>query len=199
MRKPPVREAMIQRKTAETQIQLKLKIDGTGKGEVDSSLPFLDHMLTLWAKHGFFDFKLKSKGDIEIDDHHLVEDIGIALGNALAKAVGDKKGIKRYGIAYVPMDEALAQVILDVSGRPYLVYRVVLSKKKIKDFDIDLIEHFFEALVQRSGLTLHIHVPYGRNPHHVLEAVFKAFGRALDQALQIDPRIKGVLSTKGVL
>lgn len=199
MRNPPVREAMIQRKTAETQIQLKLKIDGTGKGEVDSSLPFLDHMLTLWAKHGFFDFKLKSKGDIEIDDHHLVEDIGIALGNALAKAVGDKKGIKRYGIAYVPMDEALAQVILDVSGRPYLVYRVVLSKKKIKDFDIDLIEHFFEALVQRSGLTLHIHVPYGRNPHHVLEAVFKAFGRALDQALQIDPRIKGVLSTKGVL
>ncbi|MBI1819044.1 MAG: imidazoleglycerol-phosphate dehydratase, partial [Nitrospirae bacterium] len=141
----------------------------------------------------------KSKGDIEIDDHHLVEDIGIALGNALAKAVGDKKGIKRYGIASVPMDEALAQVILDVSGRPYLVYQVAMSKKKIKDFDIDLIEHFFEALVQRSGLTLHIHVPYGRNPHHVLEAVFKAFGRALDQALQIDPRIKGVLSTKGVL
>ncbi|MBI3605979.1 MAG: imidazoleglycerol-phosphate dehydratase HisB [Nitrospirae bacterium] len=199
MRKPPVRVAMIQRKTAETQIQMKLKIDGTGKGEVDSSLPFLDHMLTLWAKHGFFDFKLKSKGDIEIDDHHLVEDIGIALGNALAKAVGDKKGIKRYGIASVPMDEALAQVILDVSGRPYLVYQVAMSKKKIKDFDIDLIEHFFEALVQRSGLTLHIHVPYGRNPHHVLEAVFKAFGRALDQALQIDPRIKGVLSTKGVL
>jgi imidazoleglycerol-phosphate dehydratase len=199
MRTPPVREAIIQRKTAETQIQMKLKIDGTGKSEVDSSLPFLDHMLTLWAKHGFFDFKLKSKGDIEIDDHHLVEDIGIALGNALAKAVGDKKGIKRYGIAYVPMDEALAQVILDVSGRPNLIYGVALSKKKIKDFDIDLIEHFFEALVQRSGLTLHIHVPYGRNPHHVLEAVFKAFGRALDQALQIDPRIKGVLSTKGVL
>ncbi len=197
--KKRVREALIERKTAETDIRLKLKIDGTGKSAIHSSIPFLDHMLTLWSKHGCFDLQLKSKGDLEIDDHHLVEDIGISLGQALQKAIGDKKGIKRYGVAYVPMDEALAQVILDVSGRPYLVYQMSLLKKKIKTFDIDLIEHFFEALVQKSGLTLHIHVPYGKNPHHVIEAIFKAFGRALDQALQFDNRIEGVLSTKGVL
>jgi imidazoleglycerol-phosphate dehydratase len=197
--KKRVREALIGRKTAETDIRLKLKIDGTGKSAIHSSIPFLDHMLTLWSKHGCFDLQLKSKGDLEIDDHHLVEDIGISLGEALQKAIGDKKGIKRYGVAYVPMDEALAQVILDVSGRPYLIYQVSLLKKKIKTFDIDLIEHFFEALVRKSGLTLHIHVPYGKNPHHVIEAIFKAFGRALDQALQLDSRIEGVLSTKGVL
>jgi imidazoleglycerol-phosphate dehydratase len=193
------REALIERKTAETKIHLKLKIEGTGKSSVHSSIPFLDHMLTLWSKHGNFDFELKSNGDLEIDDHHLVEDIGISLGLAIQKAVGDKKGIKRYGVAYVPMDEALAQVILDVSGRPYLIYQMSLMKKKIKTFDIDLIEHFFEAVVQKAGLTLHIHVPYGKNPHHVIEAIFKAFGRALDQALQIDTRIRGVLSTKGIL
>lgn len=199
MIKKRAREALIERKTAETDIRLKLKIDGTGKSDVNSSIPFLDHMLTLWSKHGCFDLQLKSQGDLEIDDHHLVEDIGISLGQALAQAIGDKKGIKRYGVAYVPMDEALAQVILDVSGRPYLVYGMSLLKKKIKTFDIDLVEHFFEALVQRSGLTLHVHVPYGKNPHHVIEAIFKAFGRALDQALQLDSRIEGVLSTKGIL
>jgi imidazoleglycerol-phosphate dehydratase len=193
------RKSSIQRTTSETDIQLELVLDGTGKAAVDSDVPFLDHMLTLWSKHGCFDLQLKSKGDLEIDDHHLVEDIGISLGLAIQKAIGDKKGIKRYGTAYVPMDEAMAQVILDVSGRPYLVYQMSLIKKKIKTFDIDLIEHFFEALVQKSGLTLHIHVPYGKNPHHVIEAVFKAFGRALDQALQVDGRIEGVLSTKGVL
>ncbi len=199
MKRAPIRESSVERKTAETEVRIKLNLDGTGKSEVNSSLPFLDHMLTLWAKHGFFDLHLKSKGDIEIDDHHLVEDIGISLGRALAEAIGDKKGIKRYGAAFVPMDEALAQVILDLSGRPYLVYQVNLQKKKIKTFDIDLIEHFFEALVQKSGLTLHILVPYGKNPHHVIEAVFKALGKALDQALQVDPRIEGVLSTKGSL
>ncbi|MBI1824504.1 MAG: imidazoleglycerol-phosphate dehydratase HisB [Nitrospirae bacterium] len=197
--KNKVRKALIERKTAETSIRLSLKIEGTGKSKVHSSIPFLDHMLTLWSKHGNFDLELKSKGDLEIDDHHLVEDIGISLGLAIQKAIGDKEGIRRYGLAYVPMDEALAQVIVDVSGRPYLVYQISLMKKKIKTFDIDLIEHFFEALAQKSGLTLHIHVPYGKNPHHVIEAIFKAFGRALDQALQIDSRIRGVLSTKGIL
>lgn len=197
--KKGAREALVERKTAETEIRLKLNVDGTGKSVIRSSIPFLDHMLTLWSKHGCFDLQLKSRGDLEIDDHHLVEDIGISLGLALQKAIGDKKGIKRYGVAYVPMDEALARVILDVSGRPYLVYQLELKKKRIKTFDIDLVEHFFEALVQKSGLTLHIQVPYGKNPHHVIEAVFKAFGRALDQALQFDQRIKGVLSTKGIL
>ena len=199
MKRAPSRESSVERKTAETEVRINLKIDGTGESDVNSSLPFLDHMLTLWSKHGFFDLQLTSRGDTEIDDHHLVEDIGISLGRALADAVGDKKGIKRYGVAYVPMDEALAHVILDLSGRPYLVYQVNLQKKKIKTFDIDLIEHFFEALVQKSGLTLHILVPYGKNPHHVIEAVFKAFGKALDQALQTDSRIEGVLSTKGTL
>jgi imidazoleglycerol-phosphate dehydratase len=193
------RTGRIDRKTAETEIRLVLNIDGTGSGRIRSSIPFLDHMLTLWSKHGCFDLELKSRGDLEIDDHHLVEDIGISLGTAIQQAAGDKKGIRRYGAAFVPMDEALAEVILDLSGRPYLVYAIALKKKKIKNFDIDLIEHFFEALVQKSGLTLHIHVPYGKNPHHVIEAIFKAFGRALDQALRTDDRIRGVLSTKGIL
>jgi len=197
--KKGARESVIERVTAETDVRLKLKIDGTGRSTVQTSIPFLDHMLTLWSKHGCFDLTLKSRGDIEIDDHHLVEDIGITLGQAIQKAIGDKKGIRRYGVAYVPMDEALARVVVDVSGRPYLVYQLSLLKKKIKTFDIDLIEHFFEALVQKAGLTLHIQVPYGKNPHHVIEGIFKAFGRSLDQALQRDDRIEGVLSTKGSL
>jgi len=197
--KKPLREALIERKTAETEIRLFLKIDGTGTSRIRTSIPFLDHMLTLWSKHGCFDLQIRSKGDLEVDDHHLVEDIGISLGQAIHQAIGDKQGIKRYGSADVPMDEALARVILDVSGRPYLVYQMKLAKKRIKTFDIDLVEHFFEALVQKSGLTLHIHVPYGKNPHHVIEAIFKAFGRALDQALQRDSRVQGVPSTKGTL
>ena len=199
MKPKQLREVSLHRKTGETDIRLKLKIDGTGLHEVSTGLPFLDHMLSLWAKHGSFDLHLNGKGDLEVDDHHLVEDVGITLGSAIAEAAGDKKGIRRYGRGDVPMDEALAQVILDLSGRPCLVYQVVPTKKKIKAFDVDLIEHFFEALVQKSGLTLHVHVPYGKNPHHVIEAIFKAFGRALDQALQTDPRIRGVLSTKGTL
>ncbi|HXN05910.1 MAG TPA: imidazoleglycerol-phosphate dehydratase HisB [Nitrospiria bacterium] len=199
MKAKTVREAALHRKTGETDIRVKLRIDGAGTHEVDTGIPFLDHMLSLWAKHGCFDLWLSGKGDLEVDDHHLVEDIGILLGKVIAEAAGDKKGIRRYGTGNVPMDEALAQVFLDLSGRPYLVYKVVPTRKKIKNFDVDLIEHFFEALVQKSGLTLHVHVPYGKNPHHVLEGIFKAFGRALDQALQIDSRIRGVLSTKGAL
>ncbi|MBI3397945.1 MAG: imidazoleglycerol-phosphate dehydratase HisB [Deltaproteobacteria bacterium] len=194
------RKAQIVRKTKETDITLNLNLDGKGMYTIDTSIPFLDHMLSLFTKHGLFDLKIKAKGDIEIDYHHTVEDIGICLGDALKKALGNKVGIKRYGSAVVPMDEAIASTTLDISDRPYLVYKVILPKKvKIKNFDPDLMEDFLQAVVNRSGITLHIGVPYGRNMHHIIEAIFKAFGRALKEAVTIDPRIKGVMSTKGKL
>ncbi|MEE8185821.1 MAG: imidazoleglycerol-phosphate dehydratase HisB, partial [Thermodesulfobacteriota bacterium] len=162
--------------------------------------PFLDHMLSLFAKHGLSDLKIKAKGDVDVDYHHTVEDVGICLGEALNKALGDKKGIRRYGSIAVPMDEALSSVSLDISDRPYLVYKVNFPKKaRIKNFDPDLIEDFLQAFVNRSGITLHINVPYGRNIHHMIEAIFKALGRALSDAVRLDPRIKGVMSTKGRL
>jgi len=194
------RKTQVVRKTKETDITLLLNLDGKGIYDIKTSIPFLDHMLSLFAKHGLFDLKIKAKGDIEIDYHHTVEDIGICLGDALKKTLGNKTGIKRYGSATVPMDEAIASVSLDISDRPYLVYKVALPKKsKIKNFDIDIIEDFFQAVVSRSGITLHVGVPYGRNIHHMIEAVFKAIGRALNEAVTIDPRIKGVMSTKGKL
>jgi len=157
-------------------------------------------MLSLFAKHGLFDLKIKARGDIEIDYHHTVEDIGICLGDAVKKALGAKAGIKRYGAAFVPMDEAIASVSMDISDRPYLVYKVAMPKKsKIKNFEADLIEDFLQAIVNRSGMTLHVSVPYGRNIHHMIEALFKALGRALREATTVDPRIKGVMSTKGRL
>ena len=194
------RRAKVERKTSETQVKVDLKLNGRGQSRVRTSMPFLDHMLTLLAKHGHFDLVVDAKGDIEVDFHHTVEDIGIVLGQALTRALKDKKGIRRYGSFAVPMDESIARIDLDLSGRPYLVYEVPLpKKKKIRDFDVELIEEFFRALVIHSGMTLHINVPYGKNPHHILEAVFKAFGRALDQAVQIDGRTRGVPSTKGRL
>ena len=194
------RKTQVVRKTKETDITLLLNLDGKGIYDIKTSIPFLDHMLSLFAKHGLFDLKINAKGDIEIDYHHTVEDIGICLGDALKKTLGNKTGIKRYGSATVPMDEAIASVSLDISDRPYLVYKVALPKKsKIKNFDIDIIEDFFQAVVSRSGITLHVGVPYGRNIHHMIEAVFKAIGRALNEAVTIDPRIKGVMSTKGKL
>ena len=194
------RKAQINRKTKETDITLNLNLDGRGIYDIRTSIPFLDHMLSLFAKHGLFDLKIKARGDIEIDYHHTVEDIGICLGDAVKKALGAKAGIKRYGTAFVPMDEAIASVSMDISDRPYLVYKVAMPKKsKIKNFEADLIEDFLQAIVNRSSMTLHVSVPYGRNIHHIVEAIFKAFGSALREAATVDPRIKGVMSTKGRL
>ncbi|MBI5203778.1 MAG: imidazoleglycerol-phosphate dehydratase HisB [Nitrospirae bacterium] len=194
------RKILIKRKTKETDISLDLNLDGSGKYSINTSIPFLDHMLSLMCRHGLFDVRLKAKGDITIDDHHTVEDIGIVLGKAVRQALGDMKGINRYGQASVPMDEALATVSLDISGRPYLVYKVEFPKKgKIKDFDPDLIEDFFQAFVSNSNITLHVNVLYGRNIHHIIEAIFKGLGRALRGAVSIDKKIKGVLTTKGML
>lgn len=195
-----MRKAKIERKTKETDIRIELGIDGTGKYAINTSIPFLDHMLSLMCKHGLFDLKIKAKGDIDIDDHHTVEDAGIVLGKAVKQALGDMKGLSRYGQASVPMDEALAVVSLDISARPYLVYKVEFPKKsKLKDFDPDLIEDFLQAFSGHAGITLHIGVPYGRNTHHIIEAIFKALGRALRQAVTIDPRVRGIPSTKGKL
>jgi len=195
-----MRIAKIERKTKETDIKLTLNLDGKGQYSIDTSIPFLDHMLSLMCKHGVFDIKLKAKGDIDIDYHHTVEDIGIVFGKALKQALGDMKGMSRFGQATVPMDEALASVSLDISGRPYLVYKVEFPKKsKIKNFDPDLIEDFLQAFVSNSSITLHVDSPYGRNTHHIIESIFKALGRALKNAISIDPRIKGIPTTKGKL
>lgn len=195
-----MRTAKVERKTKETDIRLSINLDGEGKYAIDTSIPFLDHMLSLMSKHGLLDMKIKAKGDIDIDFHHTVEDIGIVLGKAMKEALGNMHGITRYGQASVPMDEALAMVSVDISGRPYLVYKVEIPKKsKIKNFDPDLIEDFLQAFASNSSITLHVISPYGRNTHHIIEAIFKALGRALRQAVAIDPRVKGVPSTKKVL
>lgn len=194
------RQAIVERKTSETRVRVEMDLDGTGAARIATTMPFLDHMLTLVARHGFFDLIVDAKGDTEVDFHHTVEDIGITLGQSIAQALGEKKGIARYGFSAVAMDETLVHVTLDISGRAYLVYNVSIPRRrKIRDFDIDLIEHFFQALVRESGMTLHVNLLYGSNPHHILEAVFKAFARAAGQATRIDTRIKGVLSTKGRL
>jgi len=196
---PTSRCASIERNTTETQINVEFGLDGVGRGHVQTTIPFLDHMLQLLSKHGFFDLTVEAKGDTEIDDHHTVEDIGIVLGEALKQALGTKEGIRRFGWASVPLDETLAQVTIDLSGRPYLVYHVELSERRIKSFDLGLFEDFFQAFVTHGALNLHINVQYGRNPHHIMEAIFKALAKALDQATSIDERVTGVLSTKGKL
>jgi len=193
------RQATIERTTTETQIRVEFALDGAGRSQIHTTIPFLDHMLQLLSKHGFFDLTIQAKGDTEIDDHHTVEDIGIVLGEALKQSLGKKEGIRRFGWASVPLDETLAQVTIDLSGRPYLVYRVELSQQRIKSFDLGLFEDFFQAFVTHGGLNLHVNVPYGRNPHHIMEAVFKALAKALDQATSMDERVTGVLSTKGSL
>lgn len=195
-----MRKSKVVRKTKETDISIDLNLDGRGQYKIATSIPFLDHMLSLMSKHGLFDLTIKAKGDIEIDDHHTVEDVGIVFGKAVRQALGDMKGISRYGQATVPMDESLASVSLDISGRPYFVYKTDFPKKsKLKDFDPDLIEDFLQAFVSNAGTTLHVVVPYGRNTHHIIEAIFKALGRAIRQAVTIDPRMKGIPSTKGKL
>jgi len=183
-----MRKAKVDRKTKETDIKLTLNLDGKGKYTIDTSIPFIDHMLSLMCRHGLFDMKIKAKGDIDVDYHHTVEDIGIVFGKTVKQALANMKGISRYGQASVPMDEALASVSLDISGRPYLVYKVEFPKRsKIKNFDPDLIEDFLQAFVSNSGITLHVESPYGRNTHHIIEAIFKALGRALKHAVAIDP------------
>jgi len=193
------RSAKVTRTTKETDIKLKLTIEGKGKSAITTGIPFMDHMLTLMAAHGFFDLTLDAKGDIEIDDHHTIEDVGIVLGEAFDKALGDRKGIKRYGMGLVPMDEALASAVIDFSNRPFLVYHVNLKRETTGRFDAQLVREFFRAFVNRSGATLHINLMYGENTHHMIEAMFKAFGQALDEATTLDKRIPEVRSTKGIL
>lgn len=193
------RSAKVARTTKETDIKLKLTIEGKGKSAITTGIPFMDHMLTLMAAHGFFDLTLDAKGDIEVDDHHTVEDVGIVLGEAFDKALGNRKGIKRYGRGLVPMDEALASAVIDFSNRPFLVYHVNLKRETTGRFDAQLIREFFRAFVNRSGVTLHINLMYGEDTHHMIEAMFKAFGQALDEATTLDKRITEVRSTKGIL
>jgi len=194
-----MRKAKVERRTKETDIFIQVNLDGAGLYQVHTPFPFMDHMLSAFSKHGFFDLDVKAEGDTEIDDHHTMEDIGIVMGEVLGKAVGKKEGIRRFGHAVIPLDEALAQVTVDLSGRPYLVYEVRMPRKRIKAFDVEMIEHFFRSLVDQSRMNLHIRLISGKDPHHILEAIFKGFGRALDQATQIDPRVRGVASTKGKL
>jgi imidazoleglycerol-phosphate dehydratase len=194
-----MRSGTVKRTTNETDIQLTFAIDGEGKTNLETGVPFLTHMLDLFAKHGQFDLFIDAKGDIEIDDHHTTEDIGICLGQALREALGDKKGIKRYGNAFVPMDDALAQVVIDLSNRPHFEFRGEFPSEKVGTFDVELVHEFLWKLALEARMNLHVIVHYGRNTHHMIEAVFKALGRALDEATMVDPRIKGVPSTKGML
>ncbi len=192
------RKAAITRKTGETDIQLELVLDGMGKNTIATGVPFLDHMLTLFAVHGFFDLVVQAKGDTEVDDHHSVEDIGICLGKAIAGSLSDKGGIGRYGSCYLPMDETLVRVVVDIANRPFLHYGVVVAEQKIGTFDTALAKEFFRAVSQHAGLTLHIDLLHGENGHHIIEAIFKGFGRAMNMAVTPLP-IEGPLSSKGCL
>jgi imidazoleglycerol-phosphate dehydratase len=189
----------VERKTKETAIRVSLNLNGNGQSEISTGIPFFDHMLTLAAVHGFFDLGVKAKGDLEVDYHHTVEDVGLVLGEAFDQALGNRKGIRRYGYAVTPMDDALTTVTVDLSKRPFLVYHVPSFNPSGMGFNISLAKEFFRAFVSRGGLNLHINVSYGENEHHILESMFKALGRALDQAASIDQRIKDVRSSKGTL
>jgi imidazoleglycerol-phosphate dehydratase len=193
------RSASLTRTTKETDIKLRFTIDGTGQADIQSDVPFLNHMLELFTKHGLFDLQVDAKGDIEVDDHHTVEDIGICLGSALREALGDKKGIRRYANVFVPMDDALAQVAVDLSNRPHLEYRAQYPSAQVGSFSTELVHEFLWKFALEARMNLHVIVHYGVNTHHMIEAVFKALGRALDEATSIDPRVTGVPSTKGVL
>lgn len=194
-----IRRAEVKRTTNETDIKLSFAIDGAGQSKIETDVPFLNHMLDLFTKHGQFDLDVLAKGDIEIDDHHTVEDIGICLGQTILKGLGDKSGIKRYANVTIPMDEALAQVVIDISNRPHFEFRGEFPSSQVGSFDVELVHEFLWKLALEARMTLHVIVHYGRNTHHMIEAVFKALGRALDEATRMDPRVQGVPSTKGVL
>lgn len=194
-----MRQAEISRNTLETQVSVRIDLDGSGKSDLSSGVGFLDHMLDQIARHGMIDLTVKASGDLHIDAHHTVEDIGITLGQALAKALGDKKGLLRYGHAYVPLDEALTRVVVDLSGRPGLDFNVPFTRSAIGEFDVDLVREFFQGLVNHAAITVHIDNLKGENSHHQAETVFKAFGRALRMAVEADPRSSGIPSTKGTL
>ncbi len=194
------RQASVERNTLETQIQVSVNLDGTGESKFDTGVPFLEHMMDQIARHGLIDLDIKANGDLHIDAHHTVEDIGITLGQAFTKAIGDKKGITRYGHAYVPLDEALSRVVIDFSGRPGMEYNVKFTRATIGDFDVDLFHEFFQGFINHANVTLHIDSLTGTNSHHIAETIFKAFGRAVRMALTPDPRMQGVMpSTKGSL
>jgi len=195
------RRAEVERETKETKIRASINLDGKGDYKIKTSIPFIDHMLSLMSKHGHFDLSMEAKGDIDVDYHHLIEDVGIVLGTAVKDALGKKQGIRRYGESLTPMDECLAQVAIDLSGRPYLVYNVKLPRggRRIKDIDSSLFEDFFRSVSNTAGMNLHINLIYGRDLHHIFEAIFKGFGRALQTAIKIHPKTKGVPSTKGTL
>jgi imidazoleglycerol-phosphate dehydratase len=193
------RKATIKRKTRETDVQIVLNLDGEGVSRIDTDIPFLDHMLELFTRHGLFDLEITCKGDLKVDDHHSVEDTAISLGMAFANALGDKEGIVRYGAAYVPMDETLARAVVDLSGRSYLVYKVHNTRDRVGSFSVELAEHFWHSFAEHCKCNIHVEVFYGRNQHHIIEAVFKSVARAISQAVRIDERIKGVMSTKGVI
>jgi imidazoleglycerol-phosphate dehydratase len=194
-----MRQAEIKRTTKETDITVTLNLDGSGQSAIATGIGFLDHMLDLFARHGLFDLTVECKGDLHIDDHHTVEDIAITLGQAVAQALGDKRGIVRYGVAYVPMDETLARAVIDLSGRYYLVHRVKNTREKIGDLSVELVEHFWHSFAEHCKCNLHIEVFYGTNQHHIIEGQFKAVTRALAQAVRVDDRIQGVMSTKGTI
>jgi imidazoleglycerol-phosphate dehydratase len=193
------RKAEVRRKTKETEISLRLDLEGSGKHLIRTDIPFFDHMLSLLAYHSSMDLSLKARGDIGVDAHHTVEDVGICLGDGIRKALGEAKGIRRYGMALIPMDEALASVALDLSMRPWLVFHMKLKRSRVGTFDLELVGEFFKALCNHGSMTLHINLLYGRNSHHMVEAVFKGFGRALRQAISLDERSSRVPSTKGIL
>ena len=193
------RQSKIERKTKETVISVELELDGSGRAEIETGMPFFNHMLGSFTRHGLFDIRIQAKGDIEVDYHHTVEDVGLALGQAFKESLGDKRGIRRFGEASCPLDETLAKVVVDISGRPYLSYNVKIRPGRVGDFDTDLPHEFFAAFANQLGMNLHMDVIRGENPHHIIEACFKSFARAMDTATQLDPRIQGVLSTTGSL
>jgi imidazoleglycerol-phosphate dehydratase len=193
------RYAELERKTRETSVAVALRLDGSGRGEIHTGVPFLDHMLQSFARHGFFDLKVDAAGDLHIDDHHTVEDVGIVLGRAFKQALGDRAGIRRFGEATVPLDEALCTAVIDLSGRCYLAYNVAIKEERVGAFQTILVQDFMKALSDEAGMNLHLSLHSGRNPHHVIEATFKALARAMDQATSLEPRLSGVLSTKGTL
>jgi imidazoleglycerol-phosphate dehydratase len=193
------RTATIQRDTSETQISLSLNLDGTGKAKIETGVPFFNHMLELLTKHALIDLEVQASGDLEVDYHHTVEDVGLVLGQALNHALGDRKGIRRYGYSLLPMDEALARVAIDLGGRPYLVFEVNHAERKIRDFDLGLLEEFFRAFTTEGRLNLHAAHLYGKDVHHAYESIFKGVAKALDMALSLDPRVAGVPSSKGAI